>query len=156
MNKSGIVSGRTDTPLSDEGQEQAVAAGRQLKDAAIDCIVTSPMGRAKHTAELIAQEIGFPKDQIVTSDFFNERDFGPLEGTAYTKSLPSEAEGMESLEQLFDRAKKGYTFLERLPHDNILVVSHGAIGRAMRHCIDPGIPIYPSKSFDNAEVVELL
>lgn len=155
MNKQGIFSGRTETPLHDEGREQAIAAGQTLQAASIDCIVVSPMQRAVQTAELIAEQIGYSKHRLITTSLLMERDFGPLEGTVYRPNL-GDAEGVESIEDLLARAEKGYQFLQQLPFDNILVVSHGAIGRALRHCADPSIPFKPSPGFGNAEVVQLL
>lgn len=155
MNKKGIFSGRTETPLHHEGREQAVAAGQELKQANITCIVVSPMQRAVQTAEIIADQIGYSKHKIITTSLLTERDFGPLEGTEYRPDLEDE-EGVESIEDLLTRAQEGYEFLQQLPYDNILVVSHGAIGRALRHCADPTIPFKPSPGFGNAEVVKLL
>ena len=155
MNKKGIFSGRTETPLHHEGRDQAVAAGQQLKQANITCIVVSPMQRAVQTAEIIADQIGYSKHKIITTSLLTERDFGPLEGTTYRPDLEDE-EGVESIEDLLIRAQKGFEFLQQLPYDNILVVSHGAIGRALRHCADPTIPFKPSPGFGNAEVVKLL
>ena len=57
MNKQGVWSGTTDTPLTDEGRDQAKAAGRELQGKAIDCIVASPITRAHDTATIIAAEI---------------------------------------------------------------------------------------------------
>lgn len=155
MNKKGIFSGRTETPLSEEGLEQALTAGQQLKSLNIDCIVSSPMGRARQTADSIAAEIGYPLNKVVISDLLNERDFGPLEGTPYEPDL-GDFDGVETIEELITRADKAYELLVNLPHDNIVVVSHGAIGRALRHHINPNIPFKPSPGFNNAEVVELI
>lgn len=155
MNKKGIFSGRTETPLHHEGRAQAVTAGQELKQANITCIVVSPMQRAVQTAEIIADQIGYSKHKLITTSLLTERDFGPLEGTRYHPNLEDE-EGVESIQDLLARAQEGYEFLQQLPYDNILVVSHGAIGRALRHCADPAIPFKPSPGFGNAEVVKLL
>lgn len=155
MNQQGIFSGRTETPLNHEGRRQAAIAGHELRSASIDCIVVSPMQRTVQTADIIAEQIGFPKDKIILNSFFTERDFGPLEGTVYQPDL-GDHHGVETIQDLVDRAKQGFDFLQQLPHDNILVVSHGAIGRALRHCADPSIPFKPSAGFGNAQVVKLI
>lgn len=155
MNVKGIFSGRTETPLHPDGREQAIAAGLQLKDAAIECIVVSPMQRAAQTAEIIAEQIGYPKNRLITTSLLTERDFGPLEGSEYQPDL-EDSDGVESIDDLLTRAQAAFEFLAQLPYDNILVVSHGAIGRALRHCADPSIPFKPSPGFGNAEVVKLL
>ncbi|MDB5175632.1 MAG: histidine phosphatase family protein [Candidatus Saccharibacteria bacterium] len=157
MNKQGIFSGRTETPLAPEGLAQAKAAGLELKDVGVDCIVSSPMKRARHTAQIIADEIGYNKDKIILNDLFMERAFGPLEGTPYSKHLQMEdIEGVEPGEELLARAKAGIEFLQTLPYNTIVVTSHGAIGRAMRHLLHPDIPFHGSESFNNAEVIKLL
>ena len=87
MNKQGIFSGRSETPLAEEGIEQAQAAGNELKDKHIDLIISSPMERAKETARIIAQEIGYDPNAIVINDLFIERAFGHLEGTTYQPEM---------------------------------------------------------------------
>lgn len=155
MNEKGIFSGRTETPLSEAGRQQATEAGKILKEKSIDRIIVSPMERAVQTAEIIADEIGFPRDKMTISDLLMERDFGPLEGTPYEPHLGDE-DGVEPIEDLIERAQEAYRLLLDLPEENIVVVSHGAVGRALRHCAHPEIPFRPSKGFDNAEVVQLL
>jgi broad specificity phosphatase PhoE len=155
MNKSGLFSGRTDTPLNDEGKDQARQAGASLKGISIDTIVASPMSRTIETAQIIAEIIGFPIEQIMTNHFFTERDFGPLEGTPYIADL-GEVDGVETIENVILRARRGMTFLRSLDADTILLVSHGAMGRAIRHCVDEHIPYRPSKGFDIGVVVKLV
>jgi broad specificity phosphatase PhoE len=155
MNKRGIFSGRTETPLTEDGKSQALSAGNELKKISISCIVCSPMGRAKQTAELIADSIGYPRNKIITNELFTERDFGPLEKTTFQPDL-GDSEGVESVDELMSRADKGLDFMQSLPGDTILLVSHGAIGRALRHCVDPNIPFRPSDGFENGKVVQLV
>ena len=153
MNKKGIFSGRIETPLDPEGRRQALLAGQELKDIDIDCIVSSPMQRTLETAKIIAAQIGYPQEKLITSSLFSERDFGPLEGTKYQPDL-GDAVGVEPIDDLLARAQAGYDFLQKLQCENILIVSHGAIGRALRHCVNPDIPFKPSAGFANAEIVK--
>lgn len=155
MNEKGVFSGRTETSLSQTGRQQSLAAGQFLKDKAIDRIVVSPMQRTIQTAEIIADHLGIPKDQLIISDLLMERDFGPLEGTPYQPHLGNQA-GVEPISELIERAREAFAMLKAMPEDNIVVVSHGAIGRALRHCADPDTPFRPSKGFDNAKVVRLI
>src|SRR6059058_1306401 len=87
MNKKGVFSGRTETPLDPEGIKQAEAAGREAKELNIDLIVSSPMERCRETATIIAQQIGYPVADILFEDLFMERAFGVLEGTAYRTDM---------------------------------------------------------------------
>jgi broad specificity phosphatase PhoE len=155
MNKKGIFSGRSETPLNQEGRTQAAVSGRLLRSTPIDCIVASPMIRTIETANLIADIIGYSVDRIIINTLFAERDFGPLEGTKYQQNL-GDVDGVETIAALIGRAEDGLEFLNTIPADSILLVSHGAIGRALRHCIDPSTPYQPSTGFENGKVVRLL
>src|SRR6266536_2721355 len=79
-NARRIINGRRDEPLTDRGIAQAYEAGYQIKAAELtfDYIYTSPLDRAKHTAEIIAQTIGGPQP-VVDHDLI-ERDFGVMTG----------------------------------------------------------------------------
>jgi broad specificity phosphatase PhoE len=155
MNAEGIFSGRVETPLTKTGESQALLAGQSLKDMSIDRIVSSPLVRTMSTAEIIAQSIGYPKENILINPLFIERDFGPLEKTKYRADLGDIA-GVESIAELLARAEQGLAYLNSLPDDIVLVVSHGAIGRALRHCIDPNIPFRQSSGYANGEVIQLI
>ncbi len=157
MNKEGFFSGRTDTPLAPEGFEQARQAGEAAKKLNIDLLVTSPMERARETAFVIAKVIGYPVQNIIVNDLFMERAFGVLEGTEFSHGMDVEGhEGVETGDEILARAQAGIEFLRSQPHDNIMVVSHGAIGRAMRHLLNPNIAYHGSGPILNAEIVELL
>ena len=55
-NVQGRVQGSDDSALTEEGVRQAVATGRRLAGMRIDAVYSSPILRAKRTAELILQE----------------------------------------------------------------------------------------------------
>lgn len=136
MNVQGLFAGRTETPLTIEGKHQARAAGRLAKELSINLIVSSPMERALHTAEIIAAEIGYPLDKIITNKLFLERDFGPLEGKPWAPDLNLDGfSDLETDDTLLERAKLGFSWLHSQPVDNILLVSHGSYGRALRSVI---------------------
>ena len=57
-NVAGRTQGRTnDSVLTQLGQEQAVDIGKRLKNHGIELIVTSPLKRARQTAELANQSL---------------------------------------------------------------------------------------------------
>lgn len=76
-NKRGIYQGSSDIPLNDAGIEQAHMIARLLKNEPIAHIVTSPLIRAKQTAEIIAEHLGKP---ITTIDELKELSLGEKEG----------------------------------------------------------------------------
>lgn len=157
MNKKGVFSGRTETPLTPEGEQECHNAGQQLCTAGIDLIVSSPIRRAYDSARIIAEELGIDPDNIIVNELFIERSFGPLEGTPYTTEADLDGTaGVEHSTKLIERTAKGLEFLRSLDADTILVVSHGAVGRALRSLVQPGTPFHASERFHNGEVVQLL
>ena len=52
------ILGRTDDPLSEKGKQQAAELAEKMKDIDIDLIFTSPLSRAKETAQTIADVKG--------------------------------------------------------------------------------------------------
>jgi uncharacterized phosphatase len=157
MNQQGVFSSSSDTPLADEGILQCHQAGQELVGLGIDCIVASPIKRAHHSAEIIAQELGINPDTIITNDLFVERSFGPLEGTTYSPTADLDGtRGVEHSSELLERVSKGLEFLKSLDADTILVVSHGAVGRALRSLVQAETPFHGSEKFENAQVVKLL
>ncbi len=73
----GSYSGRRDVPLTEHGREQARRAGERLRDAGVDAIYSSPLGRAADTAHSIGAATGAP---VRVDDRLTEVDYGPLEG----------------------------------------------------------------------------
>ena len=157
MNKQGFYSGRTETPLAPEGKSQAKLAGEEAKKLHIDLVVSSPLKRARDTAKIIAKEIGYPEEAIVLDEQFIERHFGVLEGTPYDGARDIDHhEGVEKDAEILERARKGLEYIQTLGHDNILIVAHGAIGRALRHIIDPSVHFHDIERFENGKIVQLL
>lgn len=163
MNQAGLYSGQTETPLAPQGVEQAKAAGEEAKALGIQKIVSSPFSRAYDTARIIADVIGYPIEHIELNSLFIERDMGVLEGQPWSPDL--DIDGMsdvETFDTLFERCRFGYEFLQRLPEDVVLVVSHGATGRMLRHVINPEVPFMDNgestmgNRFPNAKIIKLV
>jgi ribonuclease H / adenosylcobalamin/alpha-ribazole phosphatase len=74
--------GVTDAPLDDTGLVQAAAAAKRLADAGLDAIVSSPMTRARQTAEAVADRCGLP---VEVDEGFRETDFGQWEARTFTE-----------------------------------------------------------------------
>lgn len=75
---------RTNLPLVPSGLVQAVEMGQMLKAAgrSYDKIYAGPLIRTQQTAQIIAHIIGYPLDQIVTTDNLLEMDYGSWEGVS--------------------------------------------------------------------------
>lgn len=143
MNVASIFAGPTDTPLTTEGRQAALEEGKKHKGIEIDFIITSPLSRAHDTGLLFAEGAGLPASLIEQNGLLVERNFGVLEGTPWSKeashSLLSDnlPEGVETWDDMVKRAQKLLDYVERLPVDNVLLVGHGSIGRALRSIVVP-------------------
>jgi ribonuclease H / adenosylcobalamin/alpha-ribazole phosphatase len=76
--------GRGDIPLTEAGRGQAAAAAARLAArGGIDLIVTSPLARARATAEAVAGATGAP---LLADDDLAETDFGKWEGLTFAEA----------------------------------------------------------------------
>jgi len=67
-NIKGMFRGRTDFPLNERGLIQAQDLARELKNFPLKYIYTSPLSRARQTAEAIGQECGI---EVKVEEQFN-------------------------------------------------------------------------------------
>lgn len=81
-NKEGRYLGRTDVPLNEAGEAEAVASGVL---PGVKKVYVSPMIRARRTAELC-----FPNAALVVVPDFREMDFGIFEGLNYEEMTGNE------------------------------------------------------------------
>lgn len=92
-NKADLFTGSTDVALNNVGRIQAQDAAKKLSSFNIEEIWTSPLIRAKETAEIISANLNLP---VVTFSVMAERHFGRLEGklknSVDRKTLPDDAE----------------------------------------------------------------
>ena len=83
MSAERRFAGRGDIPLTKEGARQAARAARSLARAKVDIIVTSPLQRARRTAEAVAEATGAA---LVVDDGLVEADFGSWEGLTFAEA----------------------------------------------------------------------
>jgi uncharacterized phosphatase len=126
------MQGRTDIPLNETGREQALVAASVLENEPWDAVVSSPLGRARETAEIIARALGVPiggsYDELI------EQDFGAAEGTLVaelaTRWPERDFADKEPDEEVGPRGIRG---LERIALDHpgarVLAVAHGTLIR---------------------------
>ncbi len=166
MNLIGLFSGHSETPLTDKGREQALQAGQKAKADKLkfDAIISSPLSRAQETVEIIASQIGFDQSDIKTHRLLKERHFGKLEGAPYisTKELHrqdpyslDQIPGIETLAELHERAIEFLNWLEEQGFESVLLVSHGAIGRAIRRVVEGKQLHDPVDRFENGVIYQL-
>jgi len=143
-NRERRYQGRQDPPLSDTGRAQAEALGRLLAKEQIEAVWSSPLRRARETAESIATARGLT---VRVDDQFSEMHFGQWEGLTsdevsakfpemyrtwlHTPHLVTVPNG-ETLSDVRDRALKGLSAL-RQAHDGgtVALVTHGVTGRIL-------------------------
>jgi broad specificity phosphatase PhoE len=143
-NQEQILQGQHDSPLSEEGRRQVdmLVSGWISDGIHFDLIISSPLLRARQTAEIIAEKL---KTDIEFDEIWMERHGGQAEGldlaTARTwyegRPLPSTYEPLfengESQWAVFLRAGEAVQALLGKPPGSYLIVSHGGIlGAAIR------------------------
>lgn len=162
LNVKSLVAGITDTHLTDEGRRQAKLAGRYAKTLNIDYIISSPLSRALETAQIVAKEISYPLDKIEINSLLIERNFGAMEAQPWKPDMNLDGVAdIEEPETILERARLAIEHLKTLNADNILVVSHGSTGRAIRHHLIANKPFANRSStgedkIANAEILQWL
>ena len=132
---SGQHTGLTDVPLTDHGREQAAQLAPRLRDRMFALVLSSPLSRARDTAELAG--LG----DVELDDQLHEWDYGDYEGlttdtireqvpgwTVWTDPCP----GGETADQVaartdavLDRARPA------LEHGDVALVAHGHVLRVL-------------------------
>ncbi len=144
-NRDKRMQGRLDYPLSDEGRKQAELLGSWLAGRGIvwDFAYTSPLARARQTADSIADAVGGPRAE--DEPLMAEIAAGSLEGLTkedMASKQPSFLErpiedlgefgefGGETYDEVQDRARRLLLRLEerhRKGQHVVLLVGHGGI-----------------------------
>ena len=127
---AGRHTGHTDIPLTATGRAEALDAARTLAGWHVVQAYTSPLGRARETAELV----GLACELTVDHDLM-EWDYGRFEGVTTAEARRTIPEwsvwshpmtGGESLAELGERADR---FIDRAlaesPSGNVAVFAHG-------------------------------
>ncbi|RPJ04319.1 MAG: histidine phosphatase family protein [Spirochaetaceae bacterium] len=157
-NRMGKQQGHLDSPLSENGIRQAEAIASAVRTG-FDLVISSDLGRALATAEIIMAQCGLP---ILKDQGLRERHLGMLQGFTmeeFAKAHPKKTaqfvsgdpdfvipEG-ESIRQRYDRAIRTF---DRIASEHqgkrIMVVTHGGILESLlRHTL--GIPLELKRSF---------
>ena len=131
--KSGRHTGRTDLPLTPEGERSAVELRPSLEGISFDLVLCSPRQRARRTAELV----GLPDLEVV--DDLAEWDYGKYEGLTRPEIHESDPDwsvwthgcpGGESPEQVARRVDRVIARCREVD-GRVLLVAHGHVLRAL-------------------------
>ena len=163
-NVAGKIQGQTDTELNETGIKQAEATHEKLLDEKIDVILSSPLKRAKKTAEIIEGGRNIP---MIIEEGLKERYFVKFEGMTaqqfdfdeiWNYKIDKQYEDAESIGQLFKRTQ---VFLDKIKEEykdkTVLLVTHGGISVPIRAILE-GIPedteVIRNFGIENCEVRE--
>jgi broad specificity phosphatase PhoE len=134
-NTKDLSQGAVDIPLNETGLAQARSASLLLRGKGIRHLISSPLARARVTAEIAGAELGLP---VQFDDGLREVSFGIQEGKPmadwgfqqWVDGLLT-PEGAESFPALTTRAVAAVNRCTARP-PIVLVVGHGALFRALR------------------------
>ena len=160
-NLENKVCGRTDQPLTELGRSQARLLAERTKDLKIDVILSSPLLRARQTAEPTAALHGL---EVLVDERLIEQHYGIYEGVSrfddgFLANKRHFAVRYPGGESMMDVAARVYSLLEEIKEKyagkNILLVCHGGICRVVRtYFEDMTNEEYFSYSEENAAVRE--
>lgn len=140
FNVKKLVQGRCDSPLTDLGRKQAGMAAAWLKshDVVPDKVVSSPLGRAMDTAQLVACELLGPDAAAEPCEGIIERCYGAFEEGPHD-ALPTDVwdpgedlvpfggEGSQALQERMVDTLTNIMGSEGI--ETLLAVSHGSASR---------------------------
>jgi len=133
--------GKTDIALTEKGIRQANAVCKQLAGVKFDAVYSSPLTRARRTAEIASGG-----QQVITDERLIEASFGRWEGKTKEEFIPEDpqlwndwmndpantragGEG-ETAQEIVDRADDFYRWaLQKHKDQTILVVGHNGLNR---------------------------
>lgn len=156
--------GRADFPLNERGLIQAQDLARELKNFPVKYIYSSPLVRARQTAEAIGEQCGA---EVKIEEGFNNIELGSWEGRFMKKiaqEYPKEWElwvhnpeklKVEDMETLYDVQKRAKACLDSLVSQHngevLVVVSHRAVLKPLiAACLNIASPYFWKIHLDTA------
>lgn len=142
-NVAGKIQGSTDIELNEIGKKQAKIISEKLENTSIDVILSSPLKRAKQTAQIIRGKRNIP---LVIEEKLKERYFGQLEGKTrkdfafeamWNYQLNTNEGNVETVHQLYERVE---LLLEEIKTTyqgkTVLVVTHAGLTVPLRSYLE--------------------
>lgn len=173
-NALGKLQGRQDIKLNEVGKEQALTTGEKIKNEKIDIIITSPLKRARETAEIINKQFNV---EIVEDDRLMERCYGDFEGITKVELKEKKIQypkiddacnylknvDIFNMETMQDLCARIYECLNEITtkykDENVLIVTHGSSSIPikcyfMKYPLENLVDREKIKGLENCEVVE--
>ena len=160
-NVKQLCQGQKDIPLNAKGKRQAHKAAKTVQNLEIQTIFSSPLLRAKETAEIISSLI--PLAKLQTSPLLMERAWGEYQGASSEKMYayeeaedsskgfkPLSGKGFETKEVFKTRTQAALTAAMKL-ESPLLIVSHGRFFR----CLCEVLEITAIRQIENAVPIHL-
>ncbi len=147
-NRQRLLQGRSDIALNENGRRLAKETAEGMKDIPFDIVFTSPLKRAKETAQIVLNGRDIP---VIEDERIMEISFGVYEGKPWRKTSefsgdpniynffnhPAQYRTVEEGESLEQLAKRTAEFMkdicsrEQLQDKTVLVSTHGAAARGL-------------------------
>ena len=143
-NKEEVFRGTKDIPLNEVGLKEANALGAYLESTPFDALYTSPLSRARQTAQAVADAVGLTP---VVEPNLIDLDFGAWQGVSHKEvkekypdlyqtwvSEPAQARfpGGESLNDVLNRIRTLLTMLlEKHPNGTVAVFTHRVVCKVL-------------------------
>ena len=148
LNAKGVLQGWIDPPINQSGRELAAMTGRAMKDIHFDRCISSPLRRARETAEILLRESG-NETEIEIDDRIREMFFGDIEEKSIVEMGEDAARlffmdpfrfpGFPNGETFRDLCGRTQEFLKELTAGDdgktYLISTHGCAMRAMVNCL---------------------
>ena len=153
------MQGISNYDLNMNGIRQAELTRDKLANEEFDVIISSPLKRARHTAEIINEVKNIP---LIFDDRLIERNYGKLEGEVFNReycNLDYDFEKIdgESIDKYMARLKDFISDIKnKYVNKKLLVVAHNGIISVIS-CIVEGEPEdrnFESRGIENGEVKE--
>ena len=155
------MQGISDYDLNINGVNQAQITRDKLSKENFDIIISSPLKRAKHTAEIINE---FRNIDLIFDDRIMERNYGQLEGKEYNIEYCNldydfESIGGESIQNYKARLNDFILDIKKKYSDKkVLVVAHNGVISVIS-CILEGEPEdnnFAKRGIKNGEIKEFI
>ena len=132
-NVQGLMAGGDwDVPLNETGRAQAEEACKTLTDLSIETICTSPLLRARETADIINEGRQIPTSIVPDLAEWKLGQWCRQEFAVAGESFwDTDPPGGETRAEFFQRALRGFEECQTFPRP-VLIVAHGGIWRSLQ------------------------
>jgi len=147
LNAAGQLRGHLDPPLDDVGQQEVTALGLALAVETPCLVVSSPLLRARQTADAIARATKAPTavDQRLIDRDYGEWAGHTLEEVVRTAGSLESARGVEPARAVSTRAREVLDAAADLAEDQpVILVAHDAVNTLLLTSLVPELRDDPS------------